>query len=200
MIKIGLTGPTGAGKSTVAAYLADKGFPTISADLAAREVTQVGSPTLTVLAETFGADILRPDGSLDRKALAARAFADKEATAKLNAVTHPAITRLIDEKAAKLAQSGIKAVVIDAPLLFEAQVDKTCDHTVAVVATADNRLARIVKRDSLSETAAKQRMNAQPNAEFYTDRAEVVLFNNGDLAALLAQAEALSKQIGGWCV
>ncbi len=200
MIKIGLTGPTGAGKSTVAAYLADKGFPTVSADAAAREVTAAGSPALPLLAEAFGADILLADGTLDRTLLAARAFADPAATARLNAITHPAIIRLIDEKAATLAEGGARAVIIDAPLLFEAGVDKACDHTVAVIATADNRLGRIIARDSLSEAAARQRMNAQPDTDFYTTRAEVVLLNNGDLSALLAQAEALSVQIGRWCV
>lgn len=200
MIKIGLTGPTGAGKSTVAAFLADKGFPTISADAVAREVTKVGSPTLPLLAEAFGADILLDDGSLDRGALAARAFATPAATARLNAVTHPAIIRLIDEKAAFLEESGVKAVIIDAPLLFEAGVDKTCDHTVAVVANNRIRLSRIIARDELSEAAAKQRMGAQPDVEFYTSRAEVALFNNGDLDALLEQAATLADTIGRWCV
>jgi len=199
LIKIGLTGPTGAGKSTVAAFLADRGYPCISADAAAREVTAAGSPTLALLAKTFGEDILSADGSLDRKLLAARAFADGASTAKLNAITHPAIVCIINEQAAALEKDGAKAVIIDAPLLFEAEVDKACDHTVAVIATADARRRRIIARDSLSDAAAKQRMDAQPDTRFYTDRAEVVLENNGDLSALLKQAEMLAEQIGRWC-
>lgn len=200
MIKIGLTGPTGAGKSTVAAFLSDRGYPCIDADAAAREVTAVGSPTLLLLAEAFGEDILLADGSLDRKLLADRAFADRASTARLNAITHPAIIRIIDQKATALKETGVKAVVIDAPLLFEAGVDKACDHTVAVIATADARRRRIIKRDSLSDAAAKQRMDAQPDAQFYIRRAEVVLENNGELQSLLEQAATLAEQIGRWCL
>lgn len=199
MIKIGLTGPTGAGKSTVAAYLADHGIPTVNADAAAREVTAVGAPTLPLLADAFGQDILLADGSLDRKKLAARAFADKAATAKLNAITHPAIIALMEQKAAALQAAGAKAVVMDAPLLFEAGIDKTCDHTVAVIAPQSVRCQRIMERDGISADAAALRMQAQPSAQFYKERAEIVLENNGDLAALTQQAAMLCEQIGGWC-
>ncbi len=199
MIKIGLTGPTGAGKSTVAAYLADQGFPCVDADAAAREITAVGSPTLLPLADTFGQDILLANGALDRKKLAARAFADPAATARLNAITHPAIIALMDKKAAALQAAGAKAVIIDAPLLFEAGMEKNCDHTVAVVAPDRVRCQRIMQRDGISTDAALLRMQAQPSADFYKARAEVVLENNGDLAALLQQADALCEQIGRWC-
>ncbi len=199
MIKIGLTGPTGAGKSTVAAYLADRGIPTVNADAAAREITAVGSPTLPLLAEAFGQDILLADSSLDRKLLAARAFANAAATAQLNAITHPAIIALMNEKIDALQATGATAVIIDAPLLFEAGVDATCDHTVAVVAPDDVRCERIMQRDTISAEAATQRMQAQPPVSFYTQRAEVCLENNGDLADLLQQAQALYEQIGRWC-
>ncbi len=199
MIKIGLTGPTGAGKSTVAAYLAAHGFPTVNADAAAREVTAVGSPTLSLLADAFGRDILLPDGSLDRKALAARAFADTAATARLNAITHPAIIAVMSEKTAALQAAGTTAVIIDAPLLFEAGIDKTCDHTVAVIAPDDLRCQRIMARDGITADAAKLRMRAQPPVAFYKDRAEWIVENNGDHAALLQQAQALCEQIGRWC-
>lgn len=199
MIKIGLTGPTGAGKSTVAAYLAANGYPTLDADAAAREITAIGSPTLTTLAQTFGRDILLADGSLDRKTLAARAFADATATAQLNAITHPAIIGLMEIQAAALQANGAKAVILDAPLLFEAGMDAACDHTVAVIASDALRCQRIVQRDNLSAEAAALRMTAQPENTFYTDRAEVVLENNGDTDALLQQAAALCAQIGRWC-
>ena len=199
MIRIGLTGPTGAGKSTVAAYLAENGIPTVNADTAAREITAVGSPTLVVLAEAFGQDILLADGSLDRKRLAKVAFADATATAKLNAITHPAIIALMDKTIAALQDAGAKAVVIDAPLLFEAGIDKTCDHTIAVVAPDDVRLSRIMQRDNIEAEHARQRMLAQPPISFYTERADIVLENNGDIDALLQQAKALHEQIGRWC-
>lgn len=199
MIRIGLTGPTGAGKSTVAAYLAQHGIPTVNADAAAREVTALGSPTLPLLADAFGQDILLKDGSLDRKTLAARAFVDKAATAALNAITHPAIIAVMDAKIAVLQANGAKAVVIDAPLLFEAGIDATCDHTVAVIAPDTVRCGRIMQRDGISSAAAALRMQAQPSADFYKTRAEIVLENNGDLTVLLQQAATLCEQIGRWC-
>ncbi len=199
MIRIGLTGPTGAGKSTVAAYLADHGFPCIDADAAARDITAVGSPTLIPLADAFGQDILRQDGSLDRKLLATRAFADAAATARLNAITHPAIIALMDKKAAALQAAGAKAVIIDAPLLFEAGIDATCDHTVAVIAPDHVRCQRIMQRDAISADAAALRMQAQPCVDFYKQRAEIVLENSGDLAALLQQTDLLCQKIGRWC-
>ncbi len=199
MIKIGLTGPTGAGKSTVAMYLADKGFPIVDADSLARKVTAVGSPTLPVLAQAFGADILREDGSLDRKLLASRAFADKESTQQLNAITHPAIIRLMDKRIADAQLSGATAVVIDAPLLFEAEIDQFCDHTVAVIAPDDVRCKRIMERDGISYDVALLRMCAQPTADFYRERAEVIIENNGDLATLLEKAAFFYETVKGWC-
>ena len=200
MIKIGLTGPTGAGKSTVAEWLLAAGLPVIDADKVAREITLPGEPALLALAQAFGADILLPDGSLDRKKLAGRAFSDPNNTARLNAITHPAITEKIEAAFATYKAAGEKAVVLDAPLLFESALDKVCDHTVAVLAAKKLRLARIRERDHLSEDAAKTRMNAQPADDFYTARAEIILHNDGDPDTLKRQTERLLSQIAGWTV
>ncbi len=200
MIKIGLTGPTGAGKSTVAAVFSAAGLPVIDADKLAREVTLPGEPALLSLADAFGADILLPDGSLDRKKLAARAFADKDSTARLNGITHPAIIKKTNAAFAAAKAAGQKAVVLDAPLLFEASLDKICDHTVAVLAPEEIRLIRICERDGLSEDAARQRMNAQPEDDFYIARADTVLHNTGTPDDLEKQAKALLSRIAGWQV
>lgn len=200
MIKIGLTGPTGAGKSTVAAYLADAGLPLIDADRIAREITLPGAPALPRLADAFGADTLLPDGTLDRKKLAGRAFSSPENTAKLNAITHPAILQRIHEAFEDAAGGGAKAVILDAPLLFETALDQICDHTVAVLASEEIRLARIRARDGLNDRAAALRMQAQPPEAFYVSHAEIVLRNDGCEAALREQAEALLQKIGRWCL
>ncbi len=200
MIKIGLTGPTGAGKSTVAAVLAEHGMPIIDADAVAREITAPSSPVLDVLAETFGADILTPDHTLKRDVLAAKAFATPDTAKLLNSITHPAILELMQQQLDLFATEGVDAVIIDAPLLFEAGVDRLCDHTVAVVAPADARRDRIVQRDNLSVDAAAKRMQVQPHLNFYTDRAEVVLVNDGTLEQLLQKAAQLAEQIDRWCV
>ncbi len=199
MIKIGLTGPTGAGKSTVAAHFAAAGLPIVDADALARQVTAHGSPTLTVLAETFGADILLADGTLDRKALAARAFAGPQQTEKLNAVTHPAILQLMQAQLDALEAVGEKAAVIDAPLLFEAGLDRICDLTVAVLASKETRRARIMARDGMDSTAADSRMAAQPDERFYLERAGNILYNDDDEQNLRKQTAVLLREIGRWC-
>lgn len=194
MIKLGLTGPTGAGKTTVAHLLEQNGIPLVDADAIARTVTEKGSPVLSALADTFGKDILFPDGSLDRRALAAVAFSSKENTEKLNAVTHPAILARIRRA---LADATGDAVVLDAPLLFETGLDALCDHTAAIVADEAVRLARITARDGISEEAAKKRMAVQPDTAFYAARADILLYNNGDKTPA-ALAAALFEQIGRW--
>lgn len=194
MIKLGLTGPTGAGKSTVACLLEQNGIPLVDADAIARTVTEKGSPVLSALADTFGKDILFPDGSLDRRALAAVAFSSKENTEKLNAVTHPAILARIRRA---LADATGDAVVLDAPLLFETGLDALCDHTVAIVADEAVRLARITARDGISEEAAKKRMAVQPDTAFYAARADILLHNNGDRSPAMLAADLLA-QIGRW--
>ena len=194
MIKLGLTGPTGAGKTTVARLLEQNGIPLVDADAIARTVTEKGSPVLSALADTFGKDILFPDGSLDRRALAAVAFSSKENTEKLNAVTHPAILARIRRA---LADATGDAVVLDAPLLFETGLDALCDHTVAIVADEAVRLARITTRDGISEEAAKKRMAVQPDTAFYAARADILLYNNGVRSPAMLAADLLA-QIGRW--
>lgn len=194
MIKLGLTGPTGAGKSTVARLLEQNGIPLVDADAIARTVTEKGSPVLSALADTFGKDILFPDGSLDRRALAAVAFSSKENTEKLNAVSHPAILARIRRA---LADATGDAVVLDAPLLFETGLDALCDHTVAIVADEAVRLARITARDGISEEAAKKRMAVQPDTAFYAARADILLYNNGDRSPAMLASDLLA-QIGRW--
>lgn len=194
MIKLGLTGPTGAGKSTVARLLEQNGIPLVDADAIARTVTEKGSPVLSALADTFGKEILFPNGSLDRRALAAVAFSSKENTEKLNAVTHPAILARIRRA---LADATGDAVVLDAPLLFETGLDALCDHTAAIVADEAVRLARITARDGISEEAAKKRMAVQPDTAFYAARADILLYNNGDRSPAMLAADLLA-QIGRW--
>ena len=178
---IGLTGPTGAGKGEVGRMLAQKGALIIDTDRIAREVVAPGQPCLAELAAAFGEDILQKDGTLDRAALAGKAFAFPETAAMLNRITHPhIIARSLD-----ILKSGTAAVgVIDAPLLFESGMDSLCDTTVAVLAPAVMRKRRIMARDGIDETRALERMNAQPDEEFYRTRAAHILVNDGDTAAL----------------
>ena len=195
---LGLTGPTGAGKGEVARLLrAKSGVCIIDADVIARDVVSVGTPALAALVSHFSTDILQADGSLDRRRLAALAFASPEQTAALNAIVHPAVIAEIRAQVAAAAQNGTQVAVIDAPLLFQASLDAMCDRTVAVVAPPALRRARICLRDGLSTEEADRRMNAQPSNDYYTQRAHHTLHNTGDLAALETAVDALCEQLEG---
>ena len=186
---IGLTGPTGCGKSVVADAWRACGAEIISADECARAVVAPDHPCLSVLVETFTDAILHSDGTLNRAALAAIAFADPAKTQALNAITHPAICRMMKEQADALFAAGCKVVVLDSPQLYEAGQDAICDVVVAVLADKDIRLQRIMARDGIDATAALLRIGAQPTDEFYRERADVVWENNGTPDALQETAK-----------
>lgn len=192
MTVMGLTGPTGAGKGVVGACFAARGALVIDTDRVAREVVAPGQPCLQALVEVFSPSILKADGSLDRAALAAVAFADEAAHERLNATTHPFI---IERSLEMLRASDAALAVIDAPLLFESGMDRLCDVTVAVLAPAETRLARIMARDGIDRDRAVLRMKAQPPDAFYRDRADHILNNDGDVAALERAAQMLFMQI-----
>lgn len=175
MIVIGLTGQTGAGKTTVSEKLSGLGCAVISADGVAREAMKAGSPCLLKAAECFGEDIILPDGCCNRPLLAKRAFANRESTEKLNSITHPWIINRVREYIEELSHNNIRAIVFDAPQLYESGGDSLCDRVIAVTAPEDVRLERIISRDRISVRAAHQRMNAQHNEEYYSGRADYVI-------------------------
>jgi dephospho-CoA kinase len=168
---IGLTGPTGAGKSTVAAAFRKLGCAVVDADRVARDIVQ-NPDCLARLKETLGDDIAAADGTLDRRKLAERAFSTPENTKKLNDVTHPAIIRECKRQLAEAAASDCKAVILDAPLLFESGTENLCDATVAVITPDASRLKRIMARDGISEKDAALRMAAQHGNDYYKERAD----------------------------
>ena len=189
---VGLTGQTGAGKSTVCTVLAQKGMAVIDCDRVAREAVMPGTDCLRQLAEAFGQQILQTDGSLDRGKMAAIAFPDPEKLAVLNRITHEAILKLIEEALSRLEQAGERIVIVDAPTLFQAGADRFCHTVVSVIAPEPMRYARILARDGMTEDAAKKRLAAQEPDEFYTDRSEFVIVNDGQLQNLLEKAEELA--------
>ena len=166
----------------------------IDADQAARAVTGPG-PVLRRLAEAFGEEILREDGTLNRAALGAKAFSSR-APPRLNAITHPAIcekmkTELDDCLRRKLF------IILDAPLLFEAGADSLCTRTLAVLADPALRAGRVRQRDSLSEEAAALRIGAgQPDA-FYLAKSDDILYNRGDILELYRQADEWLLRVKG---
>lgn len=190
MIIIGLTGPTGAGKTVVAQFLE---LPCVNADQVTRKVHK-NEAVLKQLCETFGEDIVH-EGVLNRGALATRAFASKENTLALNAIMHPAITLEIHRQLQELEKQGYTHCLLDAPLLFEADCASLCHTTVGVLAPDSVRKNRIIGRDSISEEMAIGRMNAQPNDQYYKDRCDYILVNNGDISDLQKDVEALKEKL-----
>ncbi|MDR1001913.1 MAG: dephospho-CoA kinase [Oscillospiraceae bacterium] len=183
-IVIGITGPTGAGKSSLRELFEKRDFVFLDADLYARRITERGSSTLTALADTFGADILDQSGNLNRKKLSERAFSSKENTERLNSITHPAITALISEDLNSARSRGQNAV-IDAPLLFESGAYKLCDVVIAVTASYEDRLKRITERDLITKEQAEMRMNSQHQNEYYESRAAYTICNEGSTEQFL---------------
>lgn len=178
---IGLTGPTGSGKSTVAEYFKENGVEVIDCDLVARAVTQVGSPLLPLLADAFGDGILADDGSLIRKELAKRAFSDKKETEKLNSIMLPFIVDRIKEMLDVFSCDGVECVLLDAPTLFESGLDSVCDASLAVLCPENIRKERIIARDNLTEAQADIRLLASKPDSFYTQRTRHIVVNDGDL-------------------
>jgi dephospho-CoA kinase len=195
MFILGLTGPSGAGKSYAAHLLALEGFAVINADNTARKVVEAGGSCLNELRKAFGDDILSTNGALDRKMLAKKAFADKISLDKLNSITHPHIIKAINAELAALQQNGESLVVLDAPALFESGADSICDTVVTVIAPKELSLKRIMERDKITIEQAEQRINAQPNDEYYTSRAEYVIRNDDNIEAFTRQIKELATQL-----
>lgn len=182
MLTIGLTGNIGSGKSSVSRYLADIGAIIIDADQVARDIVQPGAPALTEIVGCFGPGVLNEAGELNRKLLGSIVFADTEAMAKLNAITHRRIVQAITEEKHRfnsLPGFQDKLLVVDAPLLIEVGLHKGVDEIWLVQINAEKQIERLIVRDGLSKKEALERVAAQmPQAEKlkYANR---VIDNNG---------------------
>jgi dephospho-CoA kinase len=186
-----LTGGAGAGKSTVAARLRELGAVVIDADALAREVLEPGSDGLRQVVAAFGEQVLRPDGSLDRAALAAVVFADPERRRELEAITHPRIAARTSER---LAAAPADAVVVhDVPLLVEKALAPAYDLVVVVDAPVERRVERLVGR-GLAEADARARIAAQATRAEREAVADVWLDNDGSVADLVAAVDVLWRE------
>ena len=188
MLRVGLTGGAGAGKSTVAARLRELGAVVIDADALAREVLEPGSDGLREVVDAFGDDLLRPDGTLNRAALAAIVFADPEQRRRLEQITHP---RIAARTSQLLADAPGDAVVVhDVPLLVEKGLASAYDLVVVVDAPIEQRVERLVGR-GMAEVDARARIAAQASDEERRTVADVWLVNDGAPDALRAAVDEL---------
>ncbi|MCZ7525787.1 MAG: dephospho-CoA kinase [Acidimicrobiia bacterium] len=186
MLLVGLTGGIGSGKSTVAAMLAERGARIVDADAIAREVVEPGRPAFDRLVERFGPGVVGPDGRLDRPALAAIAFADDEARADLDAITHPAVGEELLRRVAEAPADAV--VVLDVPLLVEAARDRPYELVIVVEAPREVRLARLEAR-GVPRADAEARMASQATDAQRRAVADMVLDNGGTLADLERQVD-----------
>lgn len=177
MLRIGLTGGMGAGKSTVAAALAERGAVIVDADRIAREVVEPGTPGLAALVEAFGEEILQPDGSLDRQALANKAFADDDARKTLNSITHPRVGARVMEL---IEQAPADSVLVqDIPLLVENGMGPVFKLVIVVGVDIEERVRRLVTYRNIPEDDARARIAAQATDEQRRAAADVWLDNSG---------------------
>ena len=191
---VGLTGKTGAGKSTVSDYLKQKGAYIIDGDIIAREILVINKSLLPKLCEAFGWDILENDGvSLNRKALARKAFSTPENTALLNSIMHPAINTEINKRAEK-AFLEYNTVIVDAAAIIESGFADECDVLLVAHAPENVRKERIIKRDNLTEADALVRIKGQKDDAFYLEKATYIISCYGD-NDYKKQIDSLTKEL-----
>lgn len=193
---IGITGGIATGKSTAVAYLTQKGYLVIDADLLAREAVAPGSVGLKAIAESFGSDLI-VDGELDRKRLGEIIFADEEKRKALNAIVHPLVYKAMNER---IENANESIVFIDSPLLFEGMEQAksfglSYDEVWLVDLDEERQLSRLMARNGLSREAAELRMGAQWTMDQKRAMADVVLDNRGERESLYRQLDAELKRI-----
>jgi dephospho-CoA kinase len=188
---VALTGNIASGKSAVADRLAARGAVIIDADVLAREAVEPGSEGLAEIVQRWGPKVLSPDGSLSRPTLRRLVFGDQDALNALNAIVHPRVDALRQQRITQARASGARIVVCDIPLLFEAGLDAEFDTIVLVDAPESVRRDRLVQRRGLSHTEAEAMMRAQMDAEVKRQRAQYVIDNDGTFAELDARVAAL---------
>lgn len=189
MLKVGLTGGIGAGKSEVSRMLVGYGAVLIDADRIAREVVEPGTPGLAAVVEEFGTDFLTSEGALDRPKLGSVVFADAERLAALNAIVHP----LVGARSAELERAaGPDSVVVhDVPLLTENGLAPLYDVVVVVDAAPETQLGRLVRLRGMTEQEARARMAAQATREQRRAVADLIIDNDGPIEALEPQVRSV---------
>ena len=192
-LQVGLTGGIGSGKSEVTRLLAARGAVVVDSDLLAREAVAPGTPGLAAVVDEFGTGVLAPDGSLDRPALGRLVFADPRRRAALEAIVHPDVRR----RSAEIAHAAPPGAVVvhDVPLLVEKDLQRLYDLVVVVDADEDEQVRRLVGRRGMSEADARARVAAQASRERRLAAADLIVANDGDLAALRDRVSTLWDEL-----
>ncbi|MBZ8177177.1 dephospho-CoA kinase [Corynebacterium poyangense] len=198
MLKIGLTGGIGSGKSTMAALLSQHGLRVIDADAIAREIVEPGQPALTELVEHFGSEIIQSDGQLDRARLAQLAFSSPEETEVLNRITHPRIAQETQRRFDEAERDGETAIIYDMPLLVENGHYHDMDLNVVVEVDREERIRRLTTSRGLAKDDVKRRIAAQATDGERRAVADVIIDNNGSVEDLRPQIKKLLNRIASY--
>lgn len=190
IIIIGLTGQSGAGKSTVCKVFAESGFDIVNCDDIARKTADNGR-FLDEISRRFSKDLLNPDGSLNRTATAKLIFTDEEKRGRYQRIIFPYIIYEIVRR----IKSAKGSVLIDAPTLFEAKLETVCDKIVSVTADTEKCAERIIRRDGITPEQARERLSSQHSAEFFKERSDFNIENNGTLEELISSAKRLTERL-----
>ncbi|GAA0288434.1 dephospho-CoA kinase [Gracilibacillus halotolerans] len=192
---IGLTGNIASGKTTIANILHETyHFPIIDADLIARKVVEPGEMALSQLVDIFGEEIVLDNGELNRAKLGKIVFQDDAKRQQLNNIVHPAIRKRMVEEKDKLLDEGYKHIVMDIPLLFENKLTYLVDKTLVVYTKEEIRLQRLMKRNGFTEEEARNRMNAQMDAEEKKKLADEWIDNSGSKSSSKEQLETILEK------
>jgi dephospho-CoA kinase len=194
MLLVGLTGGLGAGKSTVARMLADRGAILVDADELARRALEPGSRAYREVCDLFGDEVVTASGELDRAAIAATVFSDPERRRALESIVHPEVFRMLAETVE--ARRGTDDIIVfDAPLIVETGFHDACDVVVVVTALEEERVARAVRDRGLTADQARARIGAQIGDAQREAVADVVIRNDGDVAQLEARVDDLWERL-----
>ena len=194
---IGLTGQTGAGKSTVRELFKAKGTAVIDADAVSHDIVDNDLSCLTDIVEHFSCIVLNDKGKLNRKALGRIVFSDPKKLAVLNKIMFPYIVSAIKGKVTAYEHAGAQMIVIDGATLIESGCSKMCSVLISVTAEEETRLTRIIHRDGISKRDAVRRVSAQHPEEFYIEASDYVIKNNGTPGDLEREAERVLDEIEG---
>lgn len=175
---VGLTGQTGAGKTTATDFFKEQGFSLINCDELVHSLGDESREYIEAVRAYFGEGVVTTDNKINRKALGQIVFSDKEKLEKLNEIVFPIIGRAMTEKANSLFENGSSVVILDAPTLFESETDKMCGLIVAITAEKETLINRIMKRDGISRETAEKRLSSQRTKEFFTENSDYIIDNS----------------------
>lgn len=193
---IGLTGQTGSGKSTVAKSLCKElSAEGIDCDQISRVIVQPGMDALQDISNTFGKEYILTDNSLNRKKLGELVFSNKDALEQLNSIMYPRIREVVTQKILACEEKGIKWIILDAPTLFEAELEPYCDKILSVVTDFEQAVHRIMERDCISKEVATARLQSQHDKQFFQTHSDFIIENNGSLEQLKTSVSEIVQKI-----